>query len=473
MLDQATRSTILRLNDEGHGSRTIAELLGISRGSVKRVLRHKSAEVPQLERAELAEPHRARILELYGPCKGNLVRVHEELLAEGAKLSYQALTSFCRRHGIGHVPDKPAGQYSFEPGEEMQHDTSPHTAVIANRKVAVQTASLWLCYSRMGFVQMYPRFTRFECKLFLTDALRYFEGACQRCMIDNTHVVVLSGTGRDMVPSPEMAAFAERFGFEFRAHAVGNANRSAHVERSFDFVENNLLAGRIFDDWTALNAQTRDWCDRINATHRRHLHASPRELFAVESTRLQPLPAHIPEVYRLHQRIVDGEGYINLQKTRYSAPWRLMGRKLEVRELRDRIELYDGPRRVAVHLRRLDGPEERVIDPEHRPPRSEGVWARNRVTREEQRIKEKLPPALDYVSLLRRRGRGSIRDLRWLLRMMSEYPADALLGALDEALRYGMADLARLETMILRRIASDFFPLPRRSDTDPEDDDDR
>jgi hypothetical protein len=40
--------------------------------------------------------------------------------------------------------------------------------------------------------------------------VRYFGGACRRCMIDNTHVVVLHGTGKDMVPVPEMAAFAER-----------------------------------------------------------------------------------------------------------------------------------------------------------------------------------------------------------------------------------------------------------------------
>jgi hypothetical protein len=50
-------------------------------------------------------------------------------------------------------------------------------------------------------------------------------------MIDNTHVVVLRGSGRDTVPVPEMAAFGERFGFEFVAHAIGNANRSARVER--------------------------------------------------------------------------------------------------------------------------------------------------------------------------------------------------------------------------------------------------
>ena len=55
------------------------------------------------------------------------MRVHEELLARGiVTLSYPALTAFCRKHGIGHEPLKPKGQYHFEPGQEMQHDTSPH-----------------------------------------------------------------------------------------------------------------------------------------------------------------------------------------------------------------------------------------------------------------------------------------------------------------------------------------------------------
>src|SRR5438093_6327786 len=50
-------------------------------------------------------------------------------------------------------------------------------------------------------------------------------------LIDNTHVVVLCGTGRQMIPVPEMEAFDERFGFQFRAHELGDANRSGRVER--------------------------------------------------------------------------------------------------------------------------------------------------------------------------------------------------------------------------------------------------
>src|SRR5438034_7992938 len=227
MLSQAQRTTILELHTQGVAKREIARVLGISRVAVRQVLRSNSTAVPEMRRAEKGEPYRQQILELFDQCKGNLVRVHEELVAGGAELSYPALTAFCRRHGIGYAAPAPAGQYDFAPGEEMQHDTSPHELELGGKKRKVQTASAVLCYSRMLFFQCYPNFRRFDCKVFLTDALRYFSGATGRVMIDNTHVVVLRGSGRDLGPVPEMAAFSQRFGFQFVAHAIGNANRSA------------------------------------------------------------------------------------------------------------------------------------------------------------------------------------------------------------------------------------------------------
>jgi transposase len=494
MHDQSTRVAILRLREEGHGTRAIARALKISRGAVKKVLKTGTAEVPEMARAEKAEPYREQILQLVPRCKDNLVRVHEELVATGARLSYQALTSYCRRHGIGHAPPEPVGQYDFEPGEEMQHDTSPHDVVIGGRLRRAQTASAALCYSRMLFFQLYPRFTRFECKVFLTEAALYFEGSCLRWMIDNTHVVVLSGTGADMVPVPEMAAFSARLGAAFAAHEKGDANRSARVERPFDHIDNNFLAGREFSDWAHCNREARAWCDKVNATTKRHLHASPRELFAVERLRLVPLPVHVPEVYQLHDRIVDSEGYVNVHRNRYSAPWRLIGRRLEVRQTKDHIELYDGPRRVAVHDRLLEPTDARVTQPDHRPPRGAKVFARDAPSPEERELARGGEEVATYMAWLKQRGR-SLRVLRRLLAIVRDYPQKAVHAALRIATHYGLDDLDRLESLVLRHIAGDFFPLPldapavRREDgeadrgdaplpdgnddtQDPEDDDD-
>jgi transposase len=117
MLSQAQRTAILELSAKGTTRREIARILRVSRLTVRKVLRLNSTSVPEIQRAEKAEPYRQQILELLASCEGNLVRVHEELAAGGAALSYPALTAFCRRQGIGQTPIQPAGQYHFEPGQ--------------------------------------------------------------------------------------------------------------------------------------------------------------------------------------------------------------------------------------------------------------------------------------------------------------------------------------------------------------------
>ena len=467
MLSQAQRTTILELHTQGVAKREIARVLGISRVAVRKVLRSNSTTVPEMNRVQKADPYRAQILELFEQCKGNLVRVHEELLAGGAHLSYAALTAFCRRHSIGYQPPVAAGQYSFAPGEEMQHDTSPHELELSGRKRKVQTASAVLCYSRMLFFQCYPTFQRFDCKVFLTDALRYMGGAAKRVMIDNTHVVVLRGSGRDMVPVPEMAAFGERFGFQFVAHAIGNANRSARVERPFHFIENNFLAGRTFASWEDLNQRAREWCDKVNSTYKKHIRAVPRELFAVERLHLKSLPGWIPEVYRLHPRLVDIEGYVALHTNRYSVPVDWIGRRVEVRETKDKIEIQVDARRLVTHCRIAEAENQRITLAEHRPPRGQRA-PRPDPHPEENAILTAAPELAEYVSALKQRGRKVITlALRQLLRLVREYPREPLLGAVREAAQYGLYDLDRLERMILRRVTREYFLL----DEEPGEDD--
>src|SRR5438445_11328305 len=456
MLSQAQRTAILELNAKGVSKHEIAHVLRLSRLTVRKVLRSNSNKVPEIQRAEKAEPYREQILDLLTTSKGNLVRVDEELVASGAALSYPALTGFCRRQGIGQTPIVPAGQYHFEPGVEMQHDTSPHSVEVGGRKYKAQTASAVLCYSRMLFFQINPTFQRFDCKVFLTDALRYAGGAPQRVMIDNTHVVVLRGTGREMIPVPEMEAFAERFGFRFVAHQIGHANRSARVERPFSFIENNFLAVRTFASWEDLNQQARQWCDRVNSIYKKHIRAVPRELFAVERMHLKPLPAWIPEVYRLHQRTVDVEGYVSVNSIRYSVPVAWIGRRVEVRERRDKVECGLDARHRVTHVRAVTPQSQRITLAAHRPPRGAGV--KREPHPEEQAILHAAPEIAGYVTALKQKGRKVVAlALRQLLRLLKEYPREPFLAAVREAAQYGLYDLDRLERMILRRVARDYF----------------
>jgi hypothetical protein len=184
---------------------------------VRRVLRERErpetpAEDPRIQAIVALLP------DLYRDCKGNAVRIGEILKdTHGIEIAYSTLTRLIREHTDLRTPKKRSGTYTFDPGEEMQHDTSPHQLLLGGKKVKAQCASLILAYSRLLFFQYYPRFTRFEAKAFLTAALQFFDGTARRCVIDNTSVVLAGGSGANALIAPEMEAFAELFGFGFMA----------------------------------------------------------------------------------------------------------------------------------------------------------------------------------------------------------------------------------------------------------------
>jgi hypothetical protein len=173
---------------------------------------------------------------------------------------------------------------------------------------------------------------------------------------------------------------------------------------------------------------------------------------------LRPLPLHVPEVYQLCTRIVDAEGYVNLNRMRYSAPYRLIGRALEVRETLERVVLYEGPRRVASHVR-VQGPwDTRVTDPAHRPPRGHGLTRHRPEAPEQIEILQIEPRLAGYVHALKQHVGDRRAPLRRLLSMLRDYPQPPFLAAVADAERYRLLDLDRLGKMVLRQIADDYFP---------------
>jgi len=459
------------LRAQGRPIRELSRRLGLSRNTVRRLLR-TAAPGDEAEPDASADPETlALIAEIFKRVGGNVVRLQECLHTEHQRaLPYSTLTRWVREAELRGAPRR-AGTYHFALGEEFQHDTSPHRVTIAGKTTTAQCAAIVLAFSRRLYLRYYPRFTRFEAKAFLADAFGFFEGTCPRCTIDNTSVLVLAGAGPEATIAPEMVAFGELYRVRFIPHHVGDPDRKARIERPFRYIEGNFLAGREFESYSDLNAQALDWAERTaNAKVKRSLGTTPAAAYRLEQPQLQPLPEHRPPVFETLERIVDVIGFVSLETNRYSVPERFVAKPVTVHKHPEAVHIYHRARLIASHPRLLGQRDAKHTVPGHHtlpgrhrerrapPPELE------RLTGEDERLDR-------YVAELQRRapGRG-VRVLRRLLEMKRTYPRDALLGALETALTYGLYDLARLETLILRRVAGDFFSLDL--DPEPGDDDD-
>ena len=141
---------------------------------------------------------------------------------------------------------------------------------------------------------------------------------------------------------------------------------------------------------------------------------------------------------------------------------------MEVRETKGKIEIELDARHLVTHVRALTPQHQRITPAGHKPPRGEGV-KRADPHPEEQAILRAAPEIAGYVTALKQKGRKVVAlALRQLLRLLQEYPRQPFLAAVGEAAQYGLYDLDRLERMILRRVARDYFLL-LDTDSDPHD----
>jgi transposase len=464
MIAEELRQAIRVLKAQGRPLREISRALKVSRNTVRRVLRER--ERPETPAEDPRVPAIVALLpDLYRDCKGNAVRIGEVLKdLHRIEIAYSTLTRLIREHTELRTPKKRSGTYTFGPGEEMQHDTSPHHLTLGGKPLKAQCASLILAYSRRLFIAYYPRFTRFEAKAFLSAALAFFDGAARRCVVDNTSVILAGGSGANALIAPEMEAFGALFGFEFIAHAINHSDRKGRIERPFSYIENNFLAGRTFADWTDLNAQARAWCEQVaNAKPKRILGMSPQAAYLMEKAHLLALPAYLPPVSEIHYRVVDCYGFVHLDTNRYSVPERWVGKKVAVHKRPEQVLVYADRKPIAEHLR-LIGQRQGEQRAEGHHPRLE----RRRATGpspQEQALTGRDPRLDAYVLALKKRapGRG-VGKLRRLLELKRTYPAEPFLAAVEQALHYGLFDLLRLERLILERVAGDFFALAEGPD---------
>lgn len=454
MTPDPIRDAVQALQAQGRSLRDISRALKLSRNTVRRILRPPAgAEVPALPPGMTPTALQAA----FTRAQGNVVRMQELLVAEYAQpVAYSTLTRWVRSANLRQPPVR-SGEYVFGPGEEMQHDTSPHRVRLGDRVVTLQCASLILACSRRLFIQYYPRFTRFEAKLFLRDAVVFMGGCCPVCIIDNTSVVLASGSGPDAIIAPEMAAFGQALGFTFRAHHVGHADRKGRIERPFAWAEGHFLPGRHFIDYADLNAQAVAWCREVaNRKPKRVLGMSPDAAYLIEQPHLQPLPTVMPPVYAVSERVVDLYGYVSLETNRYSVPERLVGQTVTVYKYPDEVQIHHQGRRVATHSRLIGQRDGRQLDRAHHPTPVRVRHAPERIT---QGFYD-APVLRDYVGVLQQRSRGrGARAVRLLLELQRTYPQQPFLSAIHQAARFGLYDLGRLEKLILQYVAGEFFRL--------------
>ena len=458
MIEDDRRKAIYLLHEEGMASREIARRMQVARSTVQAIIAQKGAP-PRIERTPAVELDIEELRRLYAECEGWIQRVHEKLADSGVKIAYPTLTRRLREMGISTAKGGRCDEVPDQPGAEMQHDTSPYWLTLGGSKARLNASLLYLRFSKRKYLRFYPVFNRFAMKSFFHEALTFWEYAAPVCVIDNTNLARLSGTGQNAVMVPEMAAFAERYGTRFLCHEVNHADRKAGEERSFYTTESNFFPGRSFASLEDLNAQAFVWAtERMENRRQGKTRVIPAIAFEEERPYLRPVPAHLPAPYLDHVRGIDQYGYVPFQGNFYFVPGTGRG-EVRVLEYAATIKLYHGRELLLDYQLPPYGVKNEKFAPPGEPkPRGEPQRRRGSDT-EEKRLRalgEGVGAYLDFA--LPRAGRYRHEFIRKLLGLSRRMTAELFIRSLERARQYRIVELPTIERIALLYFKQDEPP---------------
>ncbi len=398
---------------------------------------------------------------LYSECDGYAQRVHEKLVEEEhIQVQYSTLTRMLRQLGVSRSREERCERVADQPGAEMQHDTTSYSVRFGQTPAKVIASLLYLRYSKRRYLRFYRVFNRFRMKCFLHEGLMFWGHAAPVCIIDNTNLARLRGTGKHAIMVPEMEVFANQYGFRFICHEKNHANRKAGEERSFWTVETNFFPGRRFESLEDMNQQAFQWAT-VRLEHRpvAKTRLIPAQAFEHERPYLVQLPAHLPAPHLVHERGTDQYGYAAFAGNYYWVPGTDCD-DVEVFEYSDRLKIYKHRECVVEYAVPADGVRNALISPEGMPKPPRQPKNRKRPTQEEEKRLRGISEVVDrYLKFALDDGVQRHRFLRELFSLSCRTTRSVFIETIERALRYQITDIATLQR-IARLCVTQSVPLP-------------
>lgn len=251
-------------------------------------------------------------------------------------------------------------------GEESEVDFGSIHVYVAGVLTELPLFLMRSSASGKGFTRAYLN----ECQaVFLDGHVRGFEhfgGVPDRIRYDNLKAAVTKVLkGRTRVEAERFVALRSHYGFDsfFCQPGIKGSHEKGGVESEVGrFRRRHLVPVPHVASMVELNellaaAMAKD--DRRHIAHRR---ITVGEHFALEAQVLRPLPVERFDVSVLSAHRVDRKSRVSVRGGLYSVPARYVGRRVDVRVGAETLDVLDGAKVIAAHVRARKGDEVLVLD---------------------------------------------------------------------------------------------------------------
>lgn len=387
---------IFRLKHAGYSNRAIHRSIGVARATISDYLDRAQAAGLTMEQAlELSQdeleqalfPQSAlpadtdRPLPDWGQVFAELQHkgVTRRILWEEYREQYPeglGYTQFCERYNRWRKWHKVNAHIPHPAGESMEVDyAGPKVQIIDPATGEIREESVFVAclpLSDFLFTELHPEQSSPHWIGGHTRAVEAFGGVPRIVRPDNLKAGVKSPCRYEPEINPTYQAWADHYGAAVIPARVRKPRDKASVENGVQFVERQVLARirhRVFYGHAEAAQVLRELTEAANRRPRTDWpgKVSRRDLLEqLERPNLRPLPERPFEyVERVNARVAPNY-HVAHRYQHYSVPWKLVGRKVEMRISEHLVEIFHRGERIAVHPRRTGMPGYSTL-PEHMP----------------------------------------------------------------------------------------------------------
>ncbi len=322
-------AAVHRVYGQTKSKRRTAEILGISRNTVKRLLEMK--EKPKYHRdsySSILDPYKEQIIcWRCEPYFFNGKRIFRELKALGYEGSIGPVYRFLKKADEdvdGMISSKATIRHESPPGDQAQFDWTEYEVLIGQKYRKVYCFAMILAASRKKAV----------CFSLTVDAEAIYEavqelfddlgGVTLELLIDNPKALVLENNPKsedEIKYNPHALLLAKHLGTELNACPCYWPRKKGKIESPFKYIEEQFIKGTTFASMEDLNSRGKvfidQWCNEVHGTTKR----IPNQHYLLEERSiLQPLPEKRYFMRNASKRVVSNDSYVRIDGSKYSVP---------------------------------------------------------------------------------------------------------------------------------------------------------
>ena len=296
------------------------------------------------------DPYKRKIDMLLEEAPYSAVRIYEQIQEQGYIGCLTVVRDYVRSRK-GEAGEKATVRFETMPGQQGQVDWAffeDHRVYEAGEWKKLYCFIMVLGYSRMRYIEFVTDMSTETLIRCHQNAFRYFGGYPEEILYDNMKQVVVKRLLKqeDSTLNRQFEDFAGFYGFKPVLCRPYRGQTKGKVERTVQFVRDNLMVGIRYESLSSLNSQAYAWCNKINGNVHATTNTIPFERLKEES--LNPLKREY--IFdKMNLRRVQKDCLISYAANQYSVPSEYVGKDVTVVALDGLLAAYYNGKQIALH----------------------------------------------------------------------------------------------------------------------------